>query len=388
MNASLSQPAATGPGVVREGPRGAPSWSPFLVFCCVCGLTVAGLAVMFSASRAMDVTGFGLLKKQLVWLGLALVGGAAATVVPLDRLRRYWWLVALVSVALLVLVLVAGIRVNGAQRWLGWGPVRMQVAEFAKVGLVLALAAWLSGHQRRVVRFWEGFAAPCAMIGVWCGLILLQPDFGTAFLCGCVGLMLVYQAGARHLYLIPSALVALAGFALAVFKDPVRWRRITAYLDLEGNREGSAYQLWQGLLGFGSGGWTGVGLGNGRQQLRFLPEAHTDFIFSVVGEELGLVATGGIVLLFVVIFVLTTLHLRRAPNLFQFLLVQGALLFITFQALINFGVVTGLLPTKGMSLPFISYGGSNLVVMFLFTGLILNAFRSWEKPLHREPSEW
>jgi len=141
-----------------------------------------------------------------------------------------------------------------------------------------------------------------------------------------------------------------------------------------------AYQLWQGILAFGAGGLTGVGLGNGRQQFSFLPEAHTDFIFAILGEELGLLATLLVVALFLGIFVIGMIQLRRAPNLYQFLLGSGALFFITLQAIINLGVVTGCLPTKGMSLPFISYGGSNLVVMFVLTGLILNLFRLWAKP--------
>ena len=164
-------------------------------------------------------------------------------------------------------------------------------------------------------------------------------------------------------------------------------QRITSFLDVEGNRADSAYQLWQGILAFGAGGIQGVGLGVGRQQMSFLPEAHTDFIFAVVAEELGFIFTAGIVLLYMTLFFIGVLQLRRAPNLYQYLLVMGALLFITFQALINIGVVTGTLPTKGMSLPFISYGGSNLVLMFVLTGIILNGLRSWEMPSLRRQRE-
>ena len=179
-------------------------------------------------------------------------------------------------------------------------------------------------------------------------------------------------------FLIPAAVASLTGFAILVYNDPVRLARITSFLNVEGNRSDSAYQLWQGILAFGAGGLQGVGLGSGRQQMSFLPEAHTDFIFSIIGEELGFFFTAGVVVLFMTLFFVGMLQLKRAPGLYHYLLVMGALLFITFQALINIGVVTGCLPTKGISLPFISYGGSNLVFMFVLTGIILNGFRTWE----------
>ncbi|MFI5205766.1 MAG: FtsW/RodA/SpoVE family cell cycle protein, partial [Candidatus Paceibacterales bacterium] len=168
-------------------------------------------------------------------------------------------------------------------------------------------------------------------------------------------------------------------FAGAILADPVRLKRITAFLDVEGNKFDSSYQLWQGMLAFAAGGVTGVGLGNGRQQLSFLPEAHNDFIFPVIGEELGLFFSSGVVILYGVIFFLGVKILRLAPNLFYFSLASGSLLCIIFQALINIGVVTGLLPTKGMSLPFISYGGTNLILVFVLIGVLLNCLRTWSK---------
>jgi cell division protein FtsW len=166
-------------------------------------------------------------------------------------------------------------------------------------------------------------------------------------------------------------------FAVAVIHNPNRLRRFLAFLDVEGNKQGGTYQLYQALAAYASGGTGGVGLGQGRQQLNFLPEAHTDFIFAVVGEELGLVFTLGVVVVFAVIFWAGLRHLRRAPNLFQYLLVAGALLLICLQAIVNLGVVTGVFPTKGMSLPFISAGISNLLLMGLLVGIFLNTHRTW-----------
>ena len=181
-------------------------------------------------------------------------------------------------------------------------------------------------------------------------------------------------------FLIPTGVAAIILFSVAVYNDPVRLQRITSFLDVEGNRSDGSYQLWQGILAFGAGGIEGVRLGAGRQQMAFLPEAHTDFISAIVGEELGLIFTLSVVILFMLLFYIGVLQLKRAPNLYEYLLVMGALLFVTLQALINVGVVTGCLPTKGMSLPFISYGGSNLVFMFILIGIILNGFRAWELP--------
>ena len=346
-------------------------------------LTLLGLVMLFSAAQSVLGGAYEKLAKQAVWMVIALIGFVIAARVPLDLLLRYAWLFYGASIIGLVLILIpgVGIKVNGAQRWLGFGPVRLQVSEFAKIGLVFAMAHHLALHQRETKTFLKGFVAPCCLIGGICGLVILQPDFGTTFLLGSVGALMLYLAGANLRYLIPSALLATSAFSTLVYLDPVRLRRVTAFLDIQANVDDGAYQLWQGILAFGAGGVHGVGLGRGRQQLSFLPEAHTDFIFAVIGEELGLVCTGGVVLLFLAIFLLVSWHARKAPRLFDFLLLQGSLFAVTLQVLINVGVVTGCFPTKGISLPFISYGGSNLVVTFLFMGLIVNVLRSWNRPV-------
>jgi len=256
----------------------------------------------------------------------------------------------------------------------------VQVSEFAKFAMVLGLAHYLALHQSRIQEFGRGFVAPLVWISGFAGLILLEPDFGTAALTFAIGVTLLFMAGARLRYLVTAFLGAAAVLALAVAHNPNRLARFTAFLDVEGNKSAGTYQLYQAILAFAAGGVPGVGLGQGRQQNSFLPEVHTDFIFAVIGEELGLVFTLGVVVLFAVIFAAGLAHLRKAPNLFQFLLVSGSLLLITLQALINLGVVTGCLPTKGMSLPFISAGGSNLVLMGILVGIILNTQRAWTRP--------
>ncbi|TVP76309.1 MAG: putative lipid II flippase FtsW [Puniceicoccaceae bacterium] len=355
----------------------------------VFGLTFLGLVTLFSVSQSMHEDPTTLLRRQVIWLGLATIAGALAMLINLEVLRQYAYFLAGVSVLFLVLVLIPGIgvEVNGARRWMDFGFMRLQVSEIGKLGLIFALAHYLASHRRDLDHPVKGFLTPCGILAIICGLIILEPDFGTAFLCGAVGGCMLFLAGVRLKFLIPTAVTALIIFSVAVYYDPIRLQRITSFLDVEGNRGDSSYQLWQGMLAFGAGGLHGVGLGEGRQQLAFLPEAHTDFIFSIVGEELGFLFTAGVVVLFMTLFLIGVLQLRRAPNLYQYLLVMGALLLMTFQALINIGVVTGCLPTKGMSLPFISYGGSNLVLMFTLTGILLNGFRSWDMPSLRRQRE-
>ncbi|NQY32849.1 MAG: cell division protein FtsW [Coraliomargarita sp.] len=359
----------------------------FLSLIVIC-LTFLGVIVLFSVSQ-QHANPTTLLQKQMIWLVIATVCGGFVMMIDLNALRPLVPIIAGFAIFMLVLVLVPGIgvRVNGAQRWIDLGPMRLQASEIGKLGLLFIMAHYLAANRRYFDELLRGYFIPCGILAIFCGLIIVEPDFGTAFLCGAVGGCMLFLAGVRLKFLIPTALAALALFAVAIYNDPVRLQRITSFLDVEGNRDDTAYQLWQGILAFGAGGLHGVGLGEGRQQLSFLPEAHTDFIFAIVGEEGGLFFTSGVVLLFMTIFFIGVLQLKRAPDLYQYLLVMGALLFITLQALINIGVVTGCLPTKGMSLPFISYGGSNLVLMFVLIGIILNGFRSWEMPALRRQRE-
>jgi cell division protein FtsW len=351
------------------------------ILICACGLTLLGLIILSSASHSASAVSETFFYKQLTWLVVAMVAGGVAFFIDLDRYKgsQWFWTIFIATVIGLVLVRVpgVGVKVNGAQRWLDLGPLRLQVSEFAKIGMTFALGNYLARNQRHIKDWKRGYIFPCIIVGVVCMLILIEPDFGTAFLCGVVGMGILFLAGARLVFLVPSLLGAAVLFGIAIALDPVRSRRITSFLDVEANRQDGAYQLWQGILAFGAGGVEGVGLGNGRQKMYFLPEAHTDFIFPIIGEELGMVFTLLVVFLFLMIFILGLLGLRRAPNLYQFSVAAGSLFFIVFQALINVGVVTGCLPTKGMSLPFISYGGSNLVVMFFMVGILMNCFRSW-----------
>lgn len=352
-------------------------------------LTVLGIIILFSASQAMHSNPVALLKKQMLWLVLGCIIGCFVFKLDLERIRPFIPIITGAALLLLALVLIpgVGVKVNGAQRWLDFGVMRLQVSEIGKIGLLFCLAHYLAINRRSLDAWKEGYIFPFSLLGLFVGLIFLEPDYGTAFLCGLVGCVLFYVSGMKLRYLLPTAGLALLLFCIAIVLNPERLSRITSFLDVESNRSDSGYQLWQGIIAFGVGGVEGVGLGSGQQQMSFLPEAHTDFIFSIIGEELGLFFSMGVVILFLTLFILVLFQLKYAPNLYQYLLVLGALLMVEFQALINIGVVTGCLPTKGMSLPFISYGGSNLVLMFVLIGLILNCLCHWSKVPLKEARE-
>ena len=363
------------------------NWVTAYVVTVSLGLTMMGLVMLFSAGAVRGAQ--DLLFKQIVWVAVSLLVGGYAAIVNLDWLRNRTILIFGLCLFGLVLTLLpgVGVKVNGAQRWIGLGSLRIQPSEFAKIGMVLLLAKYFSEEQRMIGSLVKGFIVPSLLIGSVCGLIILQPDFGTCFLCGAVGAILMFQAGVGLKWLMPVAGLAVSVFSILVYFDPVRIRRVTSFLDVEANANDSAYQLWQGMLAFGVGGVEGVGLGMGRQQMYFLPEAHTDFIFPVIGEELGLIATLFILIAFFILFFSVGVKLRQVSRLHEYLLAMGSLLFVVLQAIINMGVVTGCLPTKGMSLPFISYGGSNLVVTFIFVGLIINVMRRKDSPSPINPRE-
>ena len=349
-----------------------------VILLCACALAVLGLMAVFSATAFRSSTFFW---KQILGLGIAASAGFFVSRLDLEECRRYSWIIAAGVLFLLLLVAIPGIgiSVNGSRRWLGFGPIRFQVSELAKIGVIFVLAHYLALNQSRMGEFKRGFVIPLGIIGTFGALIMLEPDFGTTALVAAVGVTLLFLAGARWLYILVSVGGLGALFTLAVLHNPNRLTRFLAFLDVEGNKQAGTYQLYQSILAFAAGGLNGVGLGQGRQQMNYLPEAHTDFIFAIVGEELGLIATLGTVGLFLTIFVCGLLHLRRAPNQFQYLLVAGCLLIVALQSIVNLGVVTGCLPTKGMSMPFVSAGMSNLLLMGILVGVFVNTRRAWSR---------
>jgi cell division protein FtsW len=391
----------------------------------VAGLTLFGLVILSSAGKMTpQISGLrGESIFQLKWLGFALAAGAIAYFLNFEEIRRLrlWRLSPILLFYLLTLVVLAwlffkGVATKGSARWLDFfGLFKIQVSEPAKIALLFMLADYLSANgTRRLLsrrgKFripapfrlrktfpwirlnpdagWEffayGFLVPAAILAAPCLFIGIAPDMGTMALCGMVGAAMLFAGGVGIRYLLPTLAAAVSAFALVIYHWPARMNRVISFLDpVEmGTKEG--FQLLHGLLGIAEGGLAGKGLGNGVQQRYFTPEPQTDFIFAAIGEECGLCATVGVVVAFFFFFAIVVRNLLRANDIFHFLLCFGAMLFIVLQALINMGVVIGLLPTKGISLPFISYGGSNMVVMFVFTGIILNCMWRWTRPRKTE----
>ena len=350
-----------------------------VILVCAIGLTILGLTILFSASVSLKQDPYFYLDKQVLGVAAAGLLCFLSSRINLDYARRATVWIGAGALILLLLVLVPhlGVSVKGSRRWLGYGAARLQVSELAKLAMVFCMAHYLALNQTRIGDFKRGYLYPLGIIGAFTGLILLEPDFGTAALALSVGLILLFLAGAKWRYILPTIGLSATTFAVLVAHNPNRLRRFTAFLDVEANKQGGTYQLYQSLEAFAAGGLGGAGLGQGRQQINFLPEAHTDFIFAVVGEELGMWFTLGVVAVFAVIFMAGLMHLRRAPNLFHFLLAAGCLLLMCLQSIINLGVVTGVLPTKGISLPFISAGLSNLLLMGFLVGIFINTQRTW-----------
>lgn len=345
-----------------------------LIFC-VGALLSLGMVMLYSSS--MVQVGARYLVMQLVWCGAGLIGCVVAASLDYQRLRKFIWVFYALAVMMLVLVLIPGIglKINGARRWFDLGVARFQPSEFAKVALILSLAWYGERYQRLMRNFKQGLLMPGMIAGLLVCLIFVEPDRGTAILLSAVTCVMLLASGVQLRYFVPPVLAVIALITISIMHDPVRMKRIFSWLYLEENKQGVGYQAWQAMLALGSGGWTGLGLGNGRQKLGFVPEHHTDFILSIIGEELGLVATIGVVIGFVGIVICGVYIACHAKEAFGRLLALGITFLIGLQAFINIGVVTSALPNKGISLPFISYGGSNLLFMLTSVGLLLSVAR-------------
>jgi cell division protein FtsW len=280
-----------------------------------------------------------------------------------------------VCFVLLILVLFIGVVRNGAQSWIGVGAFSIQPAEFMKLAMIAFLAKLLSENQKQIPLFFKGLMPPLMIVGLAFGIIMLQPDLGTGVVLVGTSMVIIYAAGARLIHLFGLAMIGVVGLVGMVIAAPYRIKRITGFLDPWSDPLGSGFQIIQSLYAIGPGGIMGLGLGMSRQKYAYLPEPQTDFIFSILAEELGFIGGGTILVLFLLIFWRGMRTAITAPDLFGSLLATGIIAMIAVQVIINIGVVTGMFPVTGITLPFISYGGSSLTLMLTAVGVLLNISR-------------
>jgi cell division protein FtsW len=345
----------------------------------VLGLTGIGIVMIYSTSSIPAEHLFGakstyFLKKQLLSALVGIAAMALAMHLNYERLEVLVWPLLVVSIVMLVLVLVPGIgtEVNGSRRWLKLAGQGFQPSEVARLALVLYLAYSLTRKQERIKSFLYGFLPYLMVSGLMLVLILIEPDMGGAVTLGLIMLVMLFVAGARLAYILGLIAVSIPVTFYFMASAEYRWRRVMATINPWDYWHDAGWQLVQSLLAFGSGGLLGAGLGEGRQKLFYLPDAHTDFILSVIGEELGFVGVMAVLLLFGMVAARGGLIALRASTPFGSLLAFGLTTMIALPALINMMVVMGLLPTKGLVLPFISYGGSALVIYLAAAGILLN----------------
>jgi cell division protein FtsW len=365
--------------------------SAYILFLAVLGLLVIGIIMLFSTSAFAhnshgDVYFF--IKRQAIWFGIGLVACTFVALIDYHFWQRTWWF--WVTLALIALVLCyiphLGMRINGSRRWVGFGQFTFQPSELAKIASLFFLAAWFSRYENAVNNWLYGLVLPLAIIGLLAVLVLGEVDLGTTALLGTTAFVVMFVAGANPLWLGIISFTGLGALLVVASQISERMGRLSAFLHPQSAQDDAGLQQMQALIAWGSGGIDGLGLGNGRQKMLYLPYAHTDFIFPIIGEELGLRFSLLVIFLFVVIVVCGIMIALHAKDRFGLLLGCGVVSLLALQAAVNIGVTTSLLPNKGLPLPFISYGGSNLVACMVGIGLLLNIYRQGVlEPAQRQP---
>ncbi len=349
-----------------------------VIFSCAVGLMAFGIVMIYSTTNILGLDRHGdqyhFVKRHVMWAGIGV--GLMLLFARMD-VRRLRWLafpVLVLSVVGLLMVFVPGLgkEAGGARRWIAVGPVTFQPTEFAKFGLVFFLAHFLTVKGERLGNLKFGFLPPVVFTGLVLVLVLAQPDLGTAILIATVAGMLLFMAGARWWHLGSCAVLVSPVLYGMIFTVPWRKQRILAFLDPFSSAQNAGYQLVQSLLAMARGGISGTGLGEGKQKLFYLPEPHTDFIYAVVGEELGLIGGLAVAAVFAVILYRGLGVAARCPDSFSGLLSAGVTLVIVIQGLLNMAVAVGLVPTTGVPLPLVSLGGSSLVMTLAALGLLLS----------------
>lgn len=356
-----------------------------------------GLVIISSASIDYAAVNYGdpwfFVKRHLIYLAIALTASAAMLCIPTLFWRKYGWMLFLCACILLLIVLIPGVgkRVNGSQRWIQLGPITIQISELVKFCSVIFFASYLSNSQYVLQTQWKELFKPLLMLILLMWLLLLEPDFGGAVVLAVTVGGMLFLAGAKLWQCVLLLISGLGILASLVLLTPYRMRRLVTYLDPWADQYDSGYQLTQSLIAFGRGEWFGLGIGNSIQKLLYLPEAHTDFVFAIFAEEYGFI--GGLILLGLFFLLIVNIFFvakktMTHSDVFSALAVFGVAVLVTCQVIINVGVASGFFPTKGLTLPFISYGGSSLIISCLLIAFVLRIEYDLEMSLiHKRGAE-
>jgi len=347
----------------------------YAIIACVVTLMCIGIIAVYSGGSSLYGAEHGCLtvaRRQMIWLLIAAVVMMALSRIDYHLLEKQSGVILIAAFAALAAVHFIGPRLNGARRWIRIGPASVQPSEFFKIAIVIYMARFLNAKKKKIRQFLHGFMPPMILAAAGFFLIVTQPDFGTALLIAVVVYTMLIVAGVNLLHAFPMLLATLPILGYIVITVPYRLRRIMIFLDPWSDPHGAGYHIIQSLIAFGSGGLTGVGPGLGMQKGGYMPEHLTDFVFSVIGEEAGFAGTTGVILIYLFLLYFGVRVVRGAPDGFGSMLAFGILLMLALQTVINIGVVTGMLPTKGLPLPFISAGGSSMLAMAAGIGIVLN----------------
>ncbi len=374
-------------------PSPAPAGIDTVLLGALLALLTIGLVMVGSASMDVSEDTFGdplrIVIKQSVFMAAGLLVAGGAMLFPIERIQRWSGVGLLVTFILLVLVLVVGREINGSTRWIPLGFFNLQASEVAKLGTVIYMAGYLVRHLDQVRSEWWGFFKPLIIMVLLGGLLLAEPDLGALAVLAITVMGMIFMAGMPIKQIVFMIALACAALGAGIYLAPYRMARVVSFMDPWAHAYGSGYQLTQALIAFGRGAWFGEGLGNSIQKLFYLPEAHTDFIFAVLAEEFGVV--GSLSVLALILFVTwRSLQLGARAEargmLYHAYVAYGITLLFASQALINLGVNTGALPTKGLALPMISYGGSSLLVNCLAFGILLRIDYERRRLTHLQPA--
>ncbi len=353
----------------------------YILIAVIIGLLTAGIVMVYSSSYVWADYKFDdsmyYLKRQLLFAVAGIIAMIATMLVPYGTWKKYANILLIICFVLLFLVLIPGVGMvrGGAQSWIGVGAFSIQPSEFMKLGLIIFLAAYLASNQKYITSFKKGFFPSIMLIFTAFGLIMLQPDLGTGMVLVLTCMVMVFVAGARYSHFFGLAALGVVGFVVLIASAPYRISRITAFLNPWEDPLGDGFQIIQSLYAIGPGGLMGLGLGESLQKYFYLPEPQTDFIFAILGEELGFIGGSTVIALFLLLFWRGIKIALEAPDGFARFLALGIISMLAIQAMINISVVIGLIPVTGITLPFLSYGGSSLTLTLCSVGILLNISR-------------